>query len=75
MLGSDAVAKSGKFVFESFVTRIEPSSSAKIQITFQGMDHFGTPIDFLDTPPEFTMYARPCVEGEQYTEDLSCIPC
>ena len=34
MLGTDAVAKSGKFVFESFRARIKPSTSAKIKFTF-----------------------------------------
>ena len=32
MLGSDAVAKNGKFSFNSFKVRIRPSTSAKIKI-------------------------------------------
>lgn len=34
MLGTDAVAKQGKFTFNSFVARIRPDSMAKIQIKF-----------------------------------------
>ena len=75
MLGTDAVAKQGKFVFNSFIVRIKPNTDAKIVLKFQGMEHFGTRIEFLDDPPVFTAKARKCTEGEQYTEDLSCIPC
>lgn len=55
--------------------RIKPSTSANVTITFQGMEHFGTPIDFLDNPPQFKVTARECIEGEQYSEDLSCVRC
>ena len=75
MLGAEAVAKSGQFRFPSFVVRIPPKSSANVTVSFQGMEHYGTPIDFLDNPPVFTVEARECIEGEQYTEDLSCLPC
>ena len=75
MLGSEAVAKNGKFTFPSFVVRIKPSTTANITVSFIGMEHYGTPIDFLDNPPVFATTARECIEGEQYTEDLSCIPC
>ena len=39
------------------------------------MEHYGTPIEFLDTDPVFNVTARKCAAGEQYTEDLSCKPC
>lgn len=39
------------------------------------MEHYGTPIEFLDSDPVFNVTARPCDAGEQYTEDLSCKPC
>ena len=75
MLGAESVAKDGRFVFPSFVVRIPPKSKADVTITFQGMEHFGTPIEFLDNPPIFEVDARECIEGEKYTEDLSCEPC
>lgn len=75
MLGSDAVAKEGKFSFNAFKVRIKPSTSAQITIQFQGLEHYGTAIDFLDDFPVFTVTARECIQGEQYTEDLSCKPC
>ena len=75
MLGSEAVAKEGKFSFNSFKVRIKPSTSAKITFQFVGLDHFGTPIEFLDNFPVFVVSARKCVQGEQYTEELSCEPC
>ena len=70
MLGAEAVAKEGRFVFNSFVVRIEPKSSANVTITFQGMENFGTPISFLDDPPIFNITARECIEGEKYSADL-----
>ena len=75
MLGSDAVARRGVFKFSAFKVRIKPSTSADITFQFQGMPTSGTPIGFLDNSPVFTVTARACVEGEQYTEDLSCKPC
>ena len=75
MLGAEAVAKSGRFTFPAFVVRIPPKSTANVTVSFQGMEHYGTPIEFLDSPPVFTVTARECIEGEQYTEDLSCLPC
>ena len=58
MLGTDAVAKQGRFTFNSFIVRIKPNTSAKVVIKFQGMEHFGTRIEFLDSPPVFTVLAR-----------------
>ena len=75
MFGAEAVCKNGRFVFESLEVRIKPKSSAYVKITFQGMEAFGTPIGFLDDPPIFNVTARECIEGESYTENLSCEPC
>ena len=64
MLGSDAVAKNGRFVFNSFNVRIQPSTSAYITFQFQKLEHYGTPIEFLDDNPVFMVTARQCMEGE-----------
>ena len=39
------------------------------------MDNFGSPIEFLDEFPVYTVVARECVQGEQYTDTLTCAPC
>ena len=61
--------------FEKLSLRILPATRAKIEISFKDLNSFGNKIDFIDKPTEFEVAARACVEGEQYTADLQCIPC
>jgi len=75
IIGRDTVAKDGRFNFTDLLIRIEPASSAQVEITFQDLDVFGNRISFIDNAPTFSINARACIKGEFYTTDLSCIKC
>jgi hypothetical protein len=75
ILGNNALAKDGVINFEKISFRIVPASQATIKVTLEDLDSFKNAIDFIDAPTEFTVDARACVEGEQYTSELACAPC
>ena len=75
ILNYEAVADRGVFNFEGISIFATPQSTVKIMLIVEGIETYGNTIDFIDSAPEITLEVRKCIEGENYGNNLSCLPC
>lgn len=71
------VAVNGVFNFTRLTISIEPDTAAQVTIDVTNLADYDNTIAFMDDskPHIYNIFARSCVEGEQYTSDLKCLPC
>jgi len=70
-------SKDGRFVFSNLIFKMWPDSSAVAVMTVRGLKSYGNIVGetFPEVNVEFIVKARPCLEGERFATDLSCVPC
>ena len=73
-------AVNGSYVFEDIIIVQEPGTTQLMQIKFENFEHYQTmpdrqPITFLEQLPLITFKSRPCIIGEYYSFDYTCVTC
>ena len=61
--------------FGQLKIRQVPGTDAKINFIFTNLENFGNFLPNFEKPANHIITARSCIDGENYGESLTCLPC
>ncbi|CDW73676.1 UNKNOWN [Stylonychia lemnae] len=75
MQNFEVIANQGIYNFSKVTLNLEPGSLAHLNLSIEGIVQFSNQLPFIQNQPQISVQSRPCIVGEQYTQEKRCLSC